>query len=102
MWAWITLLVSTGPFAGWKPALHFFSRPLRAQRFLGAHASSVLSVSNSPHAGCVRSQEPSRRILCRQPRIFSIVLHYRGIRALHVFGGHFFTLFTSFGGPRPP
>jgi len=44
--------------AGVSPALHFFSRPLRAQRpSLGAHASSVLSVSNSPHAGCVRSPE---------------------------------------------
>src|SRR5207247_5093448 len=35
-------------FAGWKPAIHFFSRPQRTQRF-GPW-------SNTLHAGCVRSQ----------------------------------------------
>ena len=47
--------------AGSRPYI-FFSRPKRTRRSsLGAHASSVLSVSNSPHAGCVRSQENAQK-----------------------------------------
>src|SRR5438093_7753613 len=55
MWAWITPFASTGPFAGWKPALHFFSRPQITQR---SHANRNLH----PSAVSWRHEHPSQAL----------------------------------------
>ena len=64
------LYAKTSPWTSTCSRRGYTAQPSRGQKphrrdgrgsSLGAHASSVLTASNSPHAGCVRSQENAQK-----------------------------------------